>query len=92
MLAAQAGEEQAVSDLLAARANPSEADGERHSALMRASFYGHGRIVTALLAAGAAIDAPDAQGNTELKHGANSTVQNALGKVPAVQDEPCSVQ
>jgi len=31
MLAAQAGEEQAVSDLLAARANPSEADGERHS-------------------------------------------------------------
>eukprot|EP00964_Phaeocystis_antarctica_P052121 scaffold30494_cov72-Phaeocystis_antarctica.AAC.1 len=76
---------------------------------MRASFYGHGRIVTALLAAGAAIDAPDAEGNTalhhagrggqewvfdllELKHRADSTVQNALGKVPAVQDEPCSVQ
>ena len=109
MLAAQAGEEQAVSELLAARANPSEADSERHSALMRASFYGHGRIVTALLAAGAAIDAPDAEGNTalhhagrggqewvfdllELKHGADSTFQNALGKVPAVQDEPCSVQ
>ena len=109
MLAAQAGEEQAVSDLLAARANPSEADSERHSALMRAAFYGHGRIMALLLAAGAAIDVPDAEGNTalhhagrggqewvfdllELKHGADSTVQNALGKVPAVQDEPCSVQ
>ena len=72
MLAAQAGEEQAVSELLAARANPSEADSERHSALMRASFYGHGRIVTALLAAGAAIDVPDAEGNTALHHAGRS--------------------
>ena len=28
----------------------------------------------------------------ELKHGADSTLRNAKGEVPEVQDEPCRVQ
>ena len=68
MLAAEAGETEAVADLLEMRADPAAADADGHTALMRAAFMGHVAIVKALLAAGCAVDQPDAKGNTALHH------------------------
>lgn len=113
MLASQNGEEHAVATLLSANADAAAVDSDRQTALMRAAFYGHAKVVAQLCKAGSGIDgfvdAADAQGNTalhhagrggqewvfdllELKHGADSTLRNAKGEMPEVQEEPCTVQ
>ena len=72
MLAAQNGEEHTVATLLEARADAAAVDADQQTALMRAAFYGHGKVAAQLCKAGAGIDgfvdAADAQGNTALHH------------------------
>ena len=109
MRAAADGDESAVGALLAKRADPNAFDRDRHTALMRAAFHGHAKVIGLLCAAGVAVDAVDATGCSalhhagrgsqefafdvlELKHGADSTLRNAKGEVPEVQEEPCRVQ
>ena len=68
MMAAEGGEEAAVETLLEMKADPSAADHDGHTALMRAAFMGHAKIVGLLVKAGCAVDAVDAEGNSALHH------------------------
>jgi ankyrin repeat protein len=68
MMAAETGDDAAVSQLLELGADAGAADSDGQTALMRAAFYGHTKVVGHLIKAGCAVDAADREGNTALHH------------------------
>ena len=77
MMASEAGQVDAVRELLQMRADAAATDADGHTPLMRAAFMGHMKVAALLIEAGACVNAVDGRGASALHHAGRGS-QEAL--------------